>query len=309
MVRRSIIAVFAGASLVVMAASVSALTPVKVLGGPTDQYRPTSNGTHLAWTLYAHRHNDVYVKRLGSSGQTRVNASGTGAALGSFVGATDKLIYGQWKPRGDSDLYFYDVSSRTRTKAPPVVNTRKWEWFPLASSNYILFLRDTISNAGRVVNTALLRFDRTKGTLKTVIADVGRKSVFPGSAGTDNVAWSVCGSTCNSYIWNGSTKTTRKIPLPNGKAQYAPTIDESDGQVYFVRSGLKCGRGVTIRRAPLSSLGSSSTVASLPTGIDTDWSMSVATNPSTSNQDLYFGRWNCAQEQTDVYVIRDANTA
>ena len=53
MIRRSTIAVFTTVSLMVAAAPASALTPVKVLGGAADQFRPTSNGTHLAWTLYA----------------------------------------------------------------------------------------------------------------------------------------------------------------------------------------------------------------------------------------------------------------
>ena len=35
--------------------------------------------------------------------------------------------------------------------------------------------------------------------------------------------------------------------------------------------------------------------------------MSVTTNPTTTDQDLYFGRYDCRREDTDVYALRGAD--
>ena len=56
--------------------AMATLTPVKVVGGPGEQYWPSSNGTYLAWTSSANDRLNVYVKELPSGTGERVNPRG-----------------------------------------------------------------------------------------------------------------------------------------------------------------------------------------------------------------------------------------
>ena len=74
-----------------------------------------------------------------------------------------------------------------------------------------------------------------------------------------------------------------------------------------MRSGLHCGQALSIRRSPLGAPATGVVLADLPPGIDTDWVSSLTTNPDTMDRDLYFGRWNCAREDSDVYALQGAD--
>jgi hypothetical protein len=288
----------------------AAITAQPVLTGAADQYEPSSNGTYLAWSQSVRRRGHAYVRTIGSTGGIRVNAPRTYGFLGSFVQGTDRIVY-QQIARGDSDIFVFDVSSRARGQIGGV-STSEWELSPVASSRWILFERQIIGGRGFIVRQDLLLQDRVSGSIRTLIRDIpDSRLVFPGYAGQDYVAWTTCGGgRCDAYYHNVSTRATRRVPFPAGMVQYAPFIDEANSLIYYVRSAPRCGRLVSIRKAPLGATsGSDSTlIASLAPGIDTDWVMSLAPNLSTGQQDLYFGRWSCARQETDIYVLRSANT-
>jgi hypothetical protein len=291
--------------LVMATASQAGISPTKVAGGPADQSRPTSDGASVAWTEFKRSTgNDVFVRTLGTTTERRVNEAGTAAWLGSFAGAMDEIVY-QQATRRRSDIYTYDVSDRTRSKLRGGVSSPDWEWRPVASAELVLFLRDVLNARGDYVKTKLMMVNRATDAARTLIDDIGRRAVvFPGFAGSGLVAWTRCARTCNVYIHDAIGNTTSRLPLPDDRAQYAPAIDEAGGVIYFIRSGLRCGQGVTFRSASLADPSTSTAVFGLPPGIDTDWTMSLATDPDTMLLDLYFGRFHCARQDTDVYVLK-----
>jgi hypothetical protein len=306
--RRAIIVATVVLLVAISTAAEASLTPVKLIGGKGEQYWPSSNGTHVTWADYVDGRDTVWVMMLDGTDKTRLNEQGTEGGPGSFIAGTDKVLYQQFH-RDRSDLYFYDVSARTRRKAPSAVSSSNWEYLPQASADYILFLRGIQRADGSVKKRKLMLYDRATGDQTILIGDIGGKSVFPGYAGSQFVAWTVCGSvTCTISYWDEQSATTAKLPTPEGKADYAPAFDETNSQVYFVRSAAnRCGRHVTIRRAAIGDPVSVE-VAAFPAGIDTGWTLALAPNPDSGQQDLYFERWNCDTQNGDVYVVPSADT-
>ncbi len=290
--------------LVWSAVASMALTPVKVIDGPA--YWPSSNGTYLAWTSNATNRSNVYVTELPNGTPERVNPAGTGAEQASFVGSSNVLVYDQWTVGSQGDIFFYDVSTGTRTEAPAAVNKpRTFEWAAMASDNYLLFMRHKWSSSGTLLRRWLLLYDRNSGAMTTL--ETGDSYYRPTFAGTTYVAWFVCGSVaCTLHYWSASGGEQVQ-PTAGGKDQYAGWIDETMGQIYLVRSGHACGKKVTIRRADLGS-SASIILSTLPRGIDAGEMMSVAPNPATSHQDLYFQRWSCRNETGDIYALEGVDT-
>jgi len=69
----------------------------------------------------------------------------------------------------------------------------------------------------------------------------------------------------------------RKIPTKNGRPQYGATVDEANGQLYFFRSGAKCGVDVNMWRVPVATPGGSLTrIVAFPDGVDTGWTLDLA---------------------------------
>jgi hypothetical protein len=309
MTRKLFVILTVSATLIVSTSAIGAITPEKVQGGSADQFRPSSNGTDLAWSQYKSRRYNVYVRPLDDpSVAKRVNEAGTQAWMGSFMQGTDEIVFQQVHRRA-SDLFVYDVSDLTREKLKGGVSSSDWEWWPAASSQWVLFLRDVLNHHGETKKTQLLLGDLLGGTVQPLISDVGRKFVIPNFAGNTYVSWTVCFATCNVFYRNLDTDVTKKLPMPADRLQYASFIDEIGGFIYFVRSGTRrCGQSVTIRRTTLADPSTSVALTALPKGIDTDWMISVTENPASTDQDLYFGRFNCAREDIDVYVLRGSDT-
>ena len=217
-------------------------------------------------------------------------------------------MYAQWTARSQGDIYFYDVSTGTRTGAPAAVNKpRTFEWAPAASANYLLFMRDKWSDAGKLLNRWLLLYDRNSAEMMTL--EVGVSHWYPPTfAGMTYVAWTVPGARgITIHYWSAAGGEQVQPSIP-GRGQYSAWIDEATGQVYYVRARpLVCGRSVTIRRSMLGS-SESTVLASLPPRIDVGWNMSVATNIATSARALYFERWSCESETGDIYALAGVDT-
>ncbi len=296
--RRVFVASVLAFALLIGGTASAAVRSEKVIGGPGHQYWPSSNGVHVAFSSYRRPIEDVFVSRLGGTARTRVNANDEEATLGTLMAGTDQIVFQQFR-RGRSDLYFYDISTKRRWLVPRPVRSDEWEYWPAGSQEFILFLRHF---AGRNDHRELLLYDRVADDLQTLIGDTGGKTIFPGYAGARYVAWTTCGGvTCSISYYDSQTDTLTKLPSPNGKARYAPAIDEATGTIYFVESPAdRCGRDVTLRRGTIAVPGTTA-LATLPNTIDTGWTLGLALNADTGYQDLYYERWDCRRETSDVF--------
>lgn len=296
--RRMVVASVLAFAMLVGGTATAAVRSEKVIGGPGDQYWPSSNGVHVAFSSYRRPIEDVFVSRLGGTARTRINANDEEATLGTLIAGTDQIVFQQFR-RYRSDLYFYDISTRRRWLVPRPVKSDKWEYWPAGSQEFILFLRYF---GGRNDHSELLLYDRVTDDLQTLIADIGGKRIFPGFAGARYVAWTTCGGgTCSISYYDSDTDTITKLPPPSGKARYAPAIDEATGAIYFVESHAdKCGRNVTLRTTTIGVPGTTA-LATLPNTIDTGWTLGLTPNSDSGFQDIYYERWDCQRETGDIY--------
>ena len=252
--RRIAVVLLVLSTLALSAVPAMALTPVRVIVGRGDQYWASSNGTYLAWTSHVNNTSNAYVRRLPGGTPRRVSAAGTRGEQPSFVGTTSSLVYDQWTRTRQGDIYFYNVSTGRRTKAPAAVNKAKtFEWAPKASANYLLFMRHRWSPSGRLLGQWLLFYDRH--TLATRILETGVTRYFrPEFAGNTYVAWVACGAIgCRTHYWSeaGGERVQPAAPYTD---QMSATIDEATSQIYYGQTRTAgCGRHTTIRRATLGS--------------------------------------------------------
>jgi hypothetical protein len=276
--------------------------PIQVIAGPEDQLLSAANATYLIWTANGEAHPSryhAYGRVRGTTKSFRLNAPGTRGWAGGLDPGDDRAVYQQIGD-GGSDIYSIKLDTRRRRKLPSPVNTAKWEWGPRISDAYILFARDAAGD------TSLFVFDRiTRTNEKLFSRDRTRYHVVPGDVGERYATWSVCGPlTCSAHVHDTVTGVTRRIPAPDGRARYAPVVDETTGRLYFVRSGPACGAGVRLMRVPVTDLSQPQLVlASLPDGIDVDFRMTL--EPVSGRIDLWFSRVRCASGQGDVYRFRD----
>ena len=289
---------------VAQASPIRTLTPVKVLGGSGNQFAPWSDGTYLAYTYDSGRRPLIAkIMRLPAGASVRMNAPRTEGFAGGFDPTTGKVIYQQWnRKKGVSDLYFWDPSTRKRTKVPGV-NTSAWEFDPLISSTYISFFREFKKNGVWYVGVYL--YGRSTGNLRRIASFKEVPYAFNGSVGDRYATWSWCNkTTCYVYVYDAQSKTLKKVPTKNGRPQYASTIDEVTGTLFFARSGFGCGKEVTFFSVPVTDLRSTPTkIAALPAGVDADYYASLAP-AAGGGLDLLFGRVSCSSNTTDVYALR-----
>ena len=303
--KRAIVAsVLMGALVLTGTGATAGVSWEKVVGGPGQQYWPSSSGDHVAFTEYRRRGYNAVVSPLALPGRIRVNAPGWSGVLGTLMAGTDVVLYQQYRPSG-SDLFLYDVSSRRRTRVPKPVKSDRWEYWPVGSQAFILFGRYF---GGRNEHRELLLYDRTSHTVQVLIGDMRRLTIFPGFAGERYVAWTTCNRpTCWISYYDTDTDTLTKVANPAGKARYAPAIDEATNTIYFIESPAgRCGVNVTLRRATLGDP-TTTVMATLPKHIDTGWTLSPAPNAVTGELDLFFERWDCRRTAADVFVFRSVD--
>lgn len=298
----------AGLLLALMSAPATAVEgPFKILGGPQDQLLPAVNGTYLIWTesseAFPNRYH-AYARVRATGERFRLNPSGTRAYTGGIDPDQDRAIY-QRIGGQTSDLYLVNLEDPTKqVKLPSPVNTTKWEWGPRISDRYVLFARDT------ALATTIWLWDRVDKTIEKLASyDFTRFYVSPGAVGERYATWSACGPlTCNAWVHDTELDTTRRIPAPDGRARYAPAVDEVEEQVYFVRSGQACGAGVRIMRVPAADLAAAPvTLTTLPDGVDVGFTLSFV-RPA-GRVDLWFARFRCGPQQGDLYRLRDVGIA
>jgi hypothetical protein len=275
--------------------------PQLIIAGRPDQLLPSVNDTYLIWTqdseAFPNRFH-AYAKLRGTAEIFRLNPAGTRGWTGGIDPDQDRAIYQQIDGQA-SDLYTIDLGTLRRSKLPTPINTARWEWGPRISNAFYLFARDAS------LTTTLFLYDRsTKTMAKLVSRDLTRYHTVPGAVGERYATWSVCGPlTCSAFIHDTETDRTRRIPAPPGKARYAPVVHETEGMVYFVRSGRTCGSAVRIMRLPVTDLGAPLVgLVTLPDGVDVDFQMSL--EEVGGKVDLWFSRFRCRPQQGDIYRLR-----
>jgi hypothetical protein len=295
--------------VVSVATNASALTPVKVLGGPENQYYGHSNGTYLGWSqnsTSAPKFYNAWIMDEATERRTKLNPKGTEAFFGGFEPGGTRAIL-QLIDDGRSDVKLYDLAAKTLKPAPQGVNSRDWEWAPRVSSGYVLFMRDDNQSPA----TWLLLLNRANGKVKQ-LAKVDRRQAFlrSDSVGERYATWQRCdATTCKAYVFDTQMGTTKVIPSTNGLPQYGSSLDEARGWVYVVRSGNACGKNVAILRFSLTDLRATpEKLASLPSGIDV-FDTSVAVREADGRVDLMLSRAVCAKDQyADIYALRGVDT-
>jgi hypothetical protein len=300
--RRSVL-VLAVLLVAVVASPAGAATSLhKVLGGPEAQNLPFANDTYLIWTQNSTarpNHFNAWAGPLNAASRFRLNDVGTSGFTGGLDPGENVAIY-QQVDGGRSTLFTKDLDTRIRTKLPSPVNSPAWEWAPRISDGYILFQRDA---NGR---TTLYLYDRIGLNLTQLHSvDFDNAFMFSGMVGESYATWTVCGRACNAFVYDIAGLDKMKLPVPLGKHQYAPAVDEDTGTVYFVRSGNACGSNVGIFRRPVDLSATAQLVKALPAGIDTGWTLALEEDVANNRLDAWFEFFRCTPRQGDLFEARE----
>ena len=302
------VAVLALSLVCLMASTAVALVdPEPVITSARDTWDPHANETWLAFTsardFDASNQYTAQAWNFGTGQTVNVNASGTDGWVGSFDPGTNTLLYQQADGRR-SDLYVFNLDTASRGRVTDV-NSKLWEWDPLMSSTFISFFRNRNVN-GRW-RTSMYLYRRATGALRELwTVDRARvRGTFNESLGERYVGYTLCRRTCQAYVYDATERDTRRVPS-DGKSQWSPLVDETNGTVYVTRSGDRCGVNANVYRFPLALDGAPEKIIDFPDGISPNWS-SLSTDPETGQVDLWMDRWICGTRDVhgaDIYVAR-----
>jgi hypothetical protein len=207
--------------------------------------------------------------------------------IGGFDPGTDVVIFQQYSSNG-SDINLYNLGSQHLILTPHQLQTAAWESDPHISTAYISFFREVKSGGVWYLNLYL--YDRLADAMTKLTSIKERDGLFVSndSLGEHYASWSICAATCKVRLYNADTDTTQTLPSLNGKPQYTSVVDETNGRLYFARSGFGCGLSVSFNRVPLSDLSATPVkIAAIPDGQD------VASGASVDGADLLFSKYPC----------------
>ena len=290
--------------------AIAAAVPVGLQTNPAvDEFHPAATATYEAWQQNSVSNPgtwNVYAVPRAGGASWKVNAPRTrGYNPSPVTGGNDTIIYQQ--AARSSNLFIYNLATRTRTALPAKVDTTAWEYDGVASTKYVAFMR--VSSKARV----LLLFNRSSGRV-TQIGSAKLSCDFclgPTWVGTTHLAYEVCSPTtyaCNAKVLTigGSTVTVPRAPAPH--SVYGAAMDESTGDVYFVSSTIYCGLFVSIERWNLSG-GAASDLYDLPEAFDVDGLITLGPDVGTpGNLDALYTQFDCLAQNDDTYELQSANT-
>jgi hypothetical protein len=284
-----------------LASAALALTPVGVRTTRLTEVEPAAAQGYLAWTQNSRAHPNrfsAFVKPQGGSSY-RVNRGHTTA--GTFGGAIDgtTLVYTQWPHYGtqNGDVKFFDLLTQTRS-APPGVNTRKSENGASLSGDWLLFRRTAFrTSTERIILRNLL-------TQEQVLLDVtsGRRYAQPGNVAGNYAVWYRCPrlTLCNTYLYDIGTKTGTKLSNPGARAQYAPAVTD-DGTVYLFESSNNACKNVRPRLFRYELGQPRERLLVLPRNRDPAVSSALVRGDGSTT--LFFDRYNCRTDASDIYKV------
>jgi Tol biopolymer transport system component len=236
----------------------------------------------------------VYVKPAGTP-RYKLNKRGQGFA-GGIDGST--LIW-QSLRNGQSDLRLFDLAGHTGS-VPAGVNTRRWEFWPTISGDWILYGQIWGS---RPLNWRVILHDTNTSETRILDERVNRPhtQVTPGQVNGDYATWASYNSrtrVSNVFLYQISTATTTKLPRPTGKSQDYPSVTPA-GTVFYTRGGLGCGKHVVLHEY---AAGVDTAMAVLPTGYDV-FTKTFAVDEGAGVTSVYFDRVQCSTGKSHVYKI------
>ena len=286
-----------------MAAAVLALFPaaaaaapvqvaVKAKPPPVNERNGAAANGYLSWEQNSRSdpgHVNEYVQRAGRT-PVRVNAAVTQGFGGGISGRT--LVY-QQVTGGRSDLRFFDLLTHRRRAPFAGVNTNLYEWHPTISGSWVLFGRRASNGA-----TSVLLANTSTHAIRLLAHASPPGRVDPGQVSGDWATWDHCSSRCNVFRYRISTRSVVRVPNPLLRFQLDPGVDSS-GNVFYNRSGRRCGRGVRVMELPHG--GSPRTLLALKTTNDTGFMYLNETG--SAGEHLLFSKFHCSTQNWDIFRI------
>jgi hypothetical protein len=296
-----LVGLLACAALFAVIAS-AATAPVPVKASTRNEALPAAGGDYFAWAKSrrgAPMSFDVYAQR-GTEAPIKVNAAKTNGWSGGIDGT--RLAY-QELSKKNSNIRFFDLATRLRS-SPAGVNTKRWEWRPTISGDWLLFGRGIVDGPTQQV---ILR-NLVTGEQRILDSARGRSGgLQPGQVSGTFAVWMKCGSaSCNVFRYDLTTQTKTQMPS-TGKGQYGPSVTAA-GTTYYGRSGPKCGASAEIVKTTLD--GATEVLYSFPAGVDfaTTYATPVSSIPpgGLGATRIYFEYGICKTRKLDIYSMDDA---
>ena len=274
------------------------LTPQSVVTAKGRQFNlsATPGGTYLAYDQSRPGHPNLFDVYLKPAGVPRFKVNRRGVAYGGGIDGTT-MIY-QSVRNGQSNLRLFDLVTHARS-APAGVNTKRWEWLPSISGDWILYGQRWGSHP---VNGRVILHDTNTAETRILDEQIGkpRRILYPGQVNGDFATWdrfTPLAHTENVFLYQISTQTKTKIPVPAGKVQYSSSVTPT-GTVFYARSGVACGANVSLHEY---SSGTDTLLARLPKGYDSFKTFAVDEGAGVTS--LYFERYRCSTGQSHIYKL------
>jgi hypothetical protein len=285
---------------VLAASGASATGPVAVKNSSRNEATPAAAGPYFAWAKSRSgrpRVYDVWVEQPGQR-PIRVNPPNTEGDLGGIDGT--RLVYQQM--RGiQSNIAFFDLASRRHSDPPPGVNSRRWEWRPVLSGDWLLYARGlpySVSLQTLLLRNMLTGEERTLDSLRMKNA-----ILLPGDVTGNFAVWMKCVVSprrCNVFRYDIGARKTTRIPS-HGYFLYGPSVT-STGTMYLARSRRGCGSSVKLMRVTLD--GKERVLYSFSRRHDMLLTSLVELSPGSVR--VYFDRVTCRTRRFDIYRIDDS---
>lgn len=310
MVRRSLLIVLALTIVLAGAqAALALIAPVKIFDPPGSQFAPYRNA---AWLLYESNskehpsHSDALARPVAGGQPTKMNAKGTEGYPGGVDPGTNSVIYTEYTNR-DSNIRLFNLDTMQRESTPRAMHTQAPEFDAHISASYMSFFKwQRVSGTSTwYANLYLLRrSDHHLTKIASIKGPRKRQYFFNDYLGEHYATWTICvPATCTVRVYTIDSPGITELPsTSDNKPQYASTIDETAGVLFFVRSGFGCGVGVNIWSVPLADLSAAPTkLGSIPKGQD------VANSMSLDAGDLLFAKYSCSGG-SGIYALPGADT-
>ncbi|HMJ00945.1 MAG TPA: hypothetical protein VK488_14000 [Gaiellaceae bacterium] len=295
------VGLFAVAGLLTVTAS-AATAPVPVKTSPRNETTPAASGDYFAWakSRRGQPHTlDVYAQ-LGTEAPVKVNARRTYGWAGGIDGT--RLAYQEVSKR-NSNIRFFDLTTHRRN-SPQGVNTKRWEWRPTISGDWLLFDRGVVFSGSK--QQVILR-NLVTGEQRVLDSLRSKHGLLQaGQVNGDFAVWMKCVSgTCTVFRYETTNQVTTPMPT-TGQVQYGPSVTAT-GTTYYGRSGSECGAAAELVKTTI--YGATEVLYSFPAGQDfgLTYATPVAIKPpgEISMTRIYFDRTVCSTERSDIYSIDD----
>lgn len=287
-------------------------TPVPVKTTKAFEWAPAAahdgSHTYFAWTqdiLGKPKAPDSAFFQVDGGTTRRINPARTYGFLGDFDAGTSTLIY-QQAAGTSSDLYLYDVNTRSSLPTPTGINTAAWQWNPSidtdsgSGTRWILYGENRFN--GPTAPWRLFLYNATTHAKLKLDETTNRCGcLFAGDIAYPWVVWSK-GLNGNVWRYNIMTQVKNKVVLPRDRDEYYASAT-SDGTVYVAQAGDTCGAAAKLWR--VDSGGAATLVYALSAGSEP---LSINATDTGAGVTLYSDRYFCKTKTSNIFRIDDADT-